>query len=282
MNPFNTSSPSQQSKNAFETKTSAINVTPSSSARHNIKEVKEDALWLSKEAQIDEISALRIVVVECQTRAFVQLVGPISNEELTGIQDAAGHGQSAVPVALLSQGADAEAIQKDFDSQDSRRVRLLRTYLSERLFLIKCASYAIQGYVYGLLLESGNRVGNDGDDSLPPFEHIGLQLFKQIKKSETWLLSCFKAIWNNMENVEKGSGWYKEDNGREDLELEWRNAQIAEATLVLEILFQAIDTRQQISSTTAVLQWLELVKKWDFFQVSRFLLFLVISYRDWQ
>ena len=56
-------------KAAFETKTAAINVAPTSNCEYDINKIKEDALWLSKEAQIDEVSALRIIVLEYQSRA---------------------------------------------------------------------------------------------------------------------------------------------------------------------------------------------------------------------
>ena len=56
--------------------------------------MKEDALWLSEKAQIDETSALRVVVEECQSRAAARLSAPFSEDELTNIREAAGNSTS--------------------------------------------------------------------------------------------------------------------------------------------------------------------------------------------
>jgi nuclear pore complex protein Nup188 len=259
--------PSQQSKNAFDTKTSAINVTPSSSAKFDIKEVKEDALWLSQMAKIDEISALRITVEECQTRTSAQLLGRISNEELAVILDAVGQNQSSVPVTLLSQAADAETIRKDFDTQDSRRVRLLRTYLSERNFLIKCINYLLQDSLYGDMVQSKNGKSKEKEVSFTPAEEIGRAIKQQISESGGWLLDCIRAIATNAEKISYGSGWYRDD-GRAYIEIEWTNAQIAEATQLMEIMFQIIDLTENSASTTEVLEWLRLMDACKFFQLA--------------
>lgn len=56
--------------------------------------MKEDALWLSGKAQIDETSALRVVVVECQSRAAARLSAPFSEDELINIRETAGNSTS--------------------------------------------------------------------------------------------------------------------------------------------------------------------------------------------
>lgn len=229
--------------------------------------MKEDALWLSQEAKIDEISALRIVVEECQSRAHAQLLGCFSNEELVGMQDSADQSQSSVPVALLSQAADAEAIQRNFNTQDSRRLRLLRIYLSERHYLIKCVNYLLQHCIYKPLLESEPGRAKEREEPSIPTEKIGRTLVQQILESGGWILDCIKAIDANVKNVNDGSGWYKDDNGREAIEIEWNNAQIAEATQITEIVFQIIDTTENVISAAAVLAWLRLVDGCDFFQL---------------
>jgi nuclear pore complex protein Nup188 len=268
-NPFNAfPKPSQQSKSAFETKTSAINVTPSSTGRFDIKEVKEDALWLTKEAHIDEISALRVTVIECQDRTFAQLLGPFSTEELAGIQDVTGSGLSSVPVALLSQGADAETLQKDFDSQDSRRFRLLHTYLSERHFFIKFWTYFFQSSLYHSALLVVHPDAHGKVSSFSEHDEIAQALAKGIEAPNQSLVECIGAIETHIALVQGGSGWYKEDGGREDLEIEWTNTHIAIITQIMEVMFQIIDISSSVTSSTAVLTWLGLVTKWKFFHLN--------------
>jgi nuclear pore complex protein Nup188 len=56
--------------------------------------VKEDALWLSEKAQIDETAALRVAVEECQSRAAARLITLFSEEELASIRETAGNSTS--------------------------------------------------------------------------------------------------------------------------------------------------------------------------------------------
>ena len=44
--------PSPQEKSKFESKTAPISVTPTPNGHYNLDEIKEDTLWLSKEAHI--------------------------------------------------------------------------------------------------------------------------------------------------------------------------------------------------------------------------------------
>ena len=48
--------PSTEAKNRFETRTAPVNVTPSNNGGYNLDEIKEDTLWLSKQANISEDS----------------------------------------------------------------------------------------------------------------------------------------------------------------------------------------------------------------------------------
>lgn len=256
------SEPSQQTKSALETKTSAINVTPSSNARYDIKEVKEDALWLSKEAKIDEMSALRIVVEEYQSRPSAQLLGRFSNEELVSIQEAAGSRQFLGPLALLSQGADSDAIQKDFDTQENRRLRILRTYLSERRNILQCVNILLQNALYQ---GSGSGKGKERELALSWVSEIGNNLIQEMGGAETWVLESLTAVENNVENINNGSGWYNDEGGREDIEIEWVNNQIMEATHTMEIIFQIIDNMSTICSSATVLAWLQVATKYNFF-----------------
>jgi nuclear pore complex protein Nup188 len=258
--------PSQQTKSTFETKTSAINVTPSSSARYDIKEIKEDAIWLSKEATIDELSALRVVVIEWQTRTYAQLLDPFSEEELSGIQDAAGHSQSSLPVALLSQGEDSKTLQDAFDSTKSRRLRILYTYLSESRHLLKCVNLLLQKSTHEQRHAPGNGRGKAPGEAVPSLTEIGQRLARSTpEESQEFLLECIEGVEIRIKKIDSGSGWYREDGGREEVELEWINNHITEATSTMEIIFQTIDISEAIASSNTVLAWLRLVASYNFF-----------------
>ena len=82
--------PSAKSRSAFQTKTAAINVTPSSNGDYDIEQIKHDALWLSESSNIDEISALRVVILDWQRSPFDSFASYFStsqNNEVTDINN---------------------------------------------------------------------------------------------------------------------------------------------------------------------------------------------------
>ena len=209
--------PSPQTRATFETKTSAINVTPSSDTRYNIKEVKGDALWLSNEAKIDEITALRIVVEECQDRPTTQLLGRLSNEELASIQEAAGTVQASTASLL-----DSNAIQEDFDLSKSRQQRILSKYLSERRHLLQCLNIVCQKTLYSTPEAPRDPKGKAPQVSESWVQVMGGKVLSAMGDQDRWIVEAISAIEINAGNLSSGSGWFKEDGGCQDIgELSW-------------------------------------------------------------
>ncbi|KAI0388689.1 nucleoporin subcomplex protein binding to Pom34-domain-containing protein [Xylariaceae sp. FL0594] len=138
-------------KTIFENKTAAIQVTPTPNDKYDISVIKEDALWLSKNADINLITALRIVVIELQSRPKSQLLGPISKQDVASLRAAAGASSAQtsniIPGLNLTANRDASDIQAEFDKPDSRRQRIFQTYLSERRFYA-----ATNEYIFTLML----------------------------------------------------------------------------------------------------------------------------------
>ncbi|RDL41232.1 Uncharacterized protein BP5553_01211 [Venustampulla echinocandica] len=259
--------PTSQTKSAFETKTSAINVTPSSNARYDIKQIKDDALWLTKIANLGEVSALRLVVQEYQSRTSAKLSGPFSEDELSSIRESAGDSKFSSPIALslLSRGADATDIVAEFETEDNRRSRILLIYLSERRYLLKCIERLLYAFFILELPASEYGKGKQVGTADTWLGDIGRALVKSIGPLETFALRCFEAIGNNVQNIGKGSGWYEEDGGRPDLEFEWVCTQIMEATHTMELIFQIVFFNTSLPSSQLVLGWFRLVQSCGFF-----------------
>ena len=258
--------PSSQTKTTFEQKTSAINVTPSTNSRFDIKEIKEDSLWLSQATNIDEVSALRTVVGECQARTGTQLLGSFSEEELVSLRDASGNSKysSAIPLSSLPQGLDSKEIKAAFESQASRRQRILVTYLSEKRHLLKCVEVLLsKSRVYNAKA-LGGREGKDKERA-SWLETAGNILLQRLDTSDDLLLSAFKSIEANASNLGTGSGCFSEDGGREEIELEWARSQIIEATHAMEIVFEIIDRSDTVTSSRVILEWLRLLQTCGFF-----------------
>ncbi|KAI1326095.1 nucleoporin subcomplex protein binding to Pom34-domain-containing protein [Xylariaceae sp. FL0255] len=149
---FESSSDKNIAAGALEKKTAAIHVTPTPNDKYDIKEIKDDALWLAKNAGINELAALRVVIVEYQSRPSNQLLGPISTHEVANLRAATGavktQTSNILPGLSITSTLDAAEIQADFEKASSRWHRIYQTYLSER----RCYA-AANDYIFTLMLQ---------------------------------------------------------------------------------------------------------------------------------
>lgn len=200
------------------------------------------------------------MIEECQSRTAAQLLGRFSEEELISIGEAAGNSKysSPIPVCLLSEGLDLEAIQKDFDLEDNRRQRIFRAYLSERRHLLKSTERLLH-IVLNPDQAYGNGTGKATEVKTSWLASHGRTVASKLGPTDDFLLRCFKAIRGNVKNIENGSGW------QDDVELEWVRAQITEATHSMEIVFQMVDSARECTSSKVVLEWLRLADSCGFF-----------------
>lgn len=134
--PFQQSS--SQTKSLFDSKTAPINISQPPNNDYNLQQLKDDALWISKELGIDELSALRCAVVEWQQRPADLLLGKIQSRN---------NGQDLTQSYLgKSTAAPAESEGKtgpDFEDTELRRQRLVKVCLEERSAAIACSALLI-------------------------------------------------------------------------------------------------------------------------------------------
>jgi nuclear pore complex protein Nup188 len=266
-----------QAKSAFETKTAAINVTPTAKKEYSIAEVKEDALWLSKTAGIDEISALRIIVLEYQSRARTQLQSEFSDEERVSLQEVGGNLSTDISVALplatvITSFASTEAGSPR--ATNATKERALKLFLSERRSLIKCAGLCLEAALD--VSKGGAEVSNKGKnkgksrvEDLPWLQRVGQALLetfdKEQKNMQAYLSDSIRTLKSGFEKMEKGSGWFEVEDVREEFETQWLNSQIVEATYTLEIIFRIVDSQDMLSSADIVTEWYKFVGAYGFF-----------------
>lgn len=267
-NPFDAfPQPSPQTKSTFETKTSAINITPSATGRFEIKQVKEDALWLSKEAGIDEISALRVVIEESQSRASAQLRGPFSHDEITTVKDAAGNSKflDHDSVIALSESVDPERWLATFNEQGERRGRILRAYLSERLHLRMCTEYLLRASICNTSVVNYGGKGQAAEtQSL--LRRIGDGVIARLGDVDKGLIKCIVSLRQMVENTSEGSGWLQDAGGDEQLEIEWMSNQLMEAKYTMEILLQLILSPGYFTTSVVILEWFQLLADVSYFE----------------
>jgi nuclear pore complex protein Nup188 len=88
---------------------------------------------------------------------------------------------------------------------------------------------------------------------------------QRIGDQDKWIVEAMSAIEVNVGNIDSGSGWFKEDGGRQEIETEWLNNQITEISHTMEVIFQLIDVQPTLCSSTIVLAWLQLVERYNYF-----------------
>ncbi|KAI1007226.1 Nucleoporin [Podosphaera aphanis] len=260
--------PSAQSKATFETKTSAINTTPSLSARYDVNEIKEDALWLSKKAHLDEVVALRLAVVESQCRSAALLLGPLSEEELSSLREAAGNEKytNTISLSQFPQGLQPEQIQEEFEELNARRKRILKTYFSERRYLWKCAEQVLHHFFCKASSDVEENPSNENvlTSWLDERAQANVASLKSID-IDALILLYIDSICTNIQDVTGEKDFLKEDASREELETDWIFTQITVATHGMEIIWHILSYTLEAPSSQVVLKWFQLLQSCDFF-----------------
>ena len=259
--------PSDSTKKDFETKTAPINVTSASADRHDIKSLKEDAEWLSKSAKLNLVSALRIAALEVISSPAQHLRSPLSSQDATNLQEAAGlqDGQSTSFVTELGAGAalDADEISAKFEAKDAKRTRLFNIFLTERRYFMLAMDNLQSLRLYNRLptLALGDSDKLAALYSMKPSSH-------RKDESVSHLSSYLKIVTNSMSSLEAGLKSVSDESIllQEDIELNWLNTLLTETTHALSVVFQLADSLGgDFPPSSAINQWFALMEAYNFF-----------------
>ncbi|KAI1267282.1 nucleoporin subcomplex protein binding to Pom34-domain-containing protein [Xylariaceae sp. FL1019] len=270
--PFEPSTNRSSHRAAFEKKTAAIHVTPNPNGKYDINLVKEDVLWLSTNVRINELAALRVVIVEHQSRPASQLLGPISTQDVANLRAAAGvastQSSNVLPGLNLIAARDATEIQADFDKLESRRQRIFHTYLSERRHYA-----ATHDYIFTLMLHQRLHMspatqasalirtsllqayGISPKQPQAPLTDIPTKTSQALITQYISLLpGLVQNVYTSVESVVEDKSLATPEN--EDL---WCQTSLAEILHRMTIVFQLLDRSSHsfVSETTAK-QWFTL------------------------
>lgn len=273
LNPF--PSPSTKSKADFESKTSAIHTESTTQASYDLKEIKADALWLSEKAGIDEITALRISVLEWQNRPAARLLTRFSEEEVTSLQNAAGVDNLRTSLVganfteILRQKTGRESEVSELVSEGSRRLRLRNLYISERAHAIKTSRKLLTLSLYKgrqgePTLPQGR--GNDRRDSLCD---LGESIFTNKLNGEGWhqfIQDCVSAVRSRLTALEGDGGWLGASESSEEVEDMWRTISVEEIVHVLQMLFLQLQAAPEIPPANLLISWLQLMADYGFLE----------------
>lgn len=260
------SSPNEATKKDFETKTAPINVASAAANKADIKVLKEDAEWLSKNAKINLVAALRVVVVEHQSRATRHLLGPLSSQDATNLQEAAGlkDGQGAAFLSNIGAASpqDADEIAAEFEKEESRRRRLFETLLAERRYFMMAMDYANT-----LKLFAKYPFHFDGSDDL--FDLFGFKKSSNQKEEIESLLPVYLETFTRCtKGIESGLNALTDDKllATELFEIDYLRTLLTEATHTLSVIFQLVESLDvHFAPASVVSQWFSLMEVYNFF-----------------
>ena len=267
-----------QTKMAFEARTSAINVAPTARGRYNIQQLKEDALWLSKEANIDELSAMRLVVLEWQARPAIQLLHEPSEQD-SGLLKFDGKfvnsnfGLETASVARFK--LSSAEIMETFKSPRERHLRLLYLYLSERKYLLKTVECIIFQTSYKSITDKN--IDQPDTNVLEENRHwvdrLGVSILKAwnlqgtvSKSNRNWFVDVILAMRSRVEALGEASGLLKDEEINEELEIAWRDGQVLELIHIMQTTFTLIQIYPGLTRTDALIHWFRFMSQYRFFE----------------
>ncbi|KAJ8109033.1 hypothetical protein OPT61_g7752 [Boeremia exigua] len=267
--PFADPSPQENSK--FEAKTAPINVTPAQNGHYSLDEIKEDSLWLSKQAQISEYAALQLVAQEWQSRSTVQLLSGLTEEEALSVQDAAGlanFGASTfVPnSSILTTPLAARSTQ--FDTPDQRKLRIIEIYHSTCASIIRISQLLIS-WGAAPQLRSQTIYGNDYHTvGAGWIEELGQRITAaQSGGPATALDQCLHAVKKRCETIDTGYSWDVAESILEAAAEKWVTAQTVELLHLLHLAHVHADvvTKGFVPAAT-IEEWLTTFSMRGFFR----------------
>lgn len=267
------SRPCPKSKSEFESKTAAIHVETNSRNSFDLKEIKADAQWLSEKAGIDEITALRITVLEWQNRPATRLTTTFSTEEATSLQSAAGSDSLRVSVAgpnlasILRHTAD-DAGTSSFDTENKRRLRLRSLYLLERSHILKTYRKLLTLSLYNLPSESTPSSGHESKRNLA-LCRLGESTFQEKSTGNglsQLLNECISGIRKRLKDLEVDCGWLGANESSQETEDIWRSTLVDEIVQILQIMYHQLQASAEVPSGGLLLSWLELMADYGFLE----------------
>ncbi|KAF2669938.1 hypothetical protein BT63DRAFT_423912 [Microthyrium microscopicum] len=238
--------PTTDAKATLDSRTAPVNCPEGGpSDQYSVKNTKDCAIWLSKEAKISEVEALRIVLLEWQSRAKMRILSANAGEDGDSANDMSlGNSfQSsflARSIPFRSSILNPDTPDDGFNTTDGLRSRLLRLYLSERSHVVRTTDLLMRHYMESRL---PNWLGVQTD-----FVELGKLLTRTICNDDfatPQLDNCLVAFTNalslRVNQLDSGSGWFASEGGQPDLETSWAQTQLEEMVPILQLFFCVLD-----------------------------------------
>lgn len=230
-------------------------------------------MWLSQKAGIDEIAALRITVLEWQTRPATRLLAKFSEEETTSLQSAADVDNFRVSLAgpnfteILRQRT--EDASSDFVSEENRRLRLRHLYLEERCHVLKTSRKLLTLSLHSSASEKPGLPQAHGNEAVLSLCDLGAKIFKDKSNGDghrQFLQECISATRSRIAELEGTGDWLGGAESSEEVETAWRTTMVEEMVHILQALFVQLQASSHIPDADLLLSWLQLMSEYRFLE----------------
>ncbi|KAK5208286.1 hypothetical protein LTR41_006222 [Exophiala xenobiotica] len=243
--------PSPTSKTSFDT--SSAGIRPSADSLYDVDELKADALWLSKQVNVDELEAFRLAILEWQYRPESRLKEGFSEAEIASLKAALGSDYIDKHLqGLRSPTTDDGA----FDTPDSRRSRLVRRFLQEKVTILRIRKELLD---VSLLPEST-------DTRLSQLRSLAGELPSQVDNSiDDDVEAGLAVIRGGLKDLEAGRIWDIDESQTPLLNDTADTSCLETIGMTLEILLLRVRQSKTTVSSDTLLHWLELMSSVGFF-----------------
>ena len=228
---------------------------------------------------MSEVVALRLVVLEWQHRPTTKLRCGFTEVERASLREIQRSTVSRIPTQtdgefsfiktrVIGDGADTP-----FLSDQRRRMRILDEWFVERRAVL-----AVHELVMGNVLASAPPeiedlfdLSNQSTDRLPPLERFGQHIIRtqkaaNVPNSTTQVTLCIEKLEKSIGSLNSGSGLFRGEGGRDDVEDAWTRVHVEEMIHVMNIAFLHIRSIRRVFSSAVVLKWLRFAAQYDFLE----------------
>ena len=244
--------------------------------RYDINEIKEDALWLSNTADVDEIAALRVAVLQWQTKPAEDLrVVPPAESTMNALQSvlAGARASTSTNPSWSDKNGAAPLNDKQF-----RRSELLKVLLSEDRFLLKTSEYILAGILCDTKDESARTDVQNQKSHRDWLRMVGETLLsawkidkpgKDKRREKGFLPTAVDALRARTERLGKPCPWLGDEDISEEIGSMWGQNQVVEMIHLLQIVVTLLQAPRALVEAENVILWFRFMNEVSFFEVLR-------------
>ena len=240
-------------KSTFENAVAPINL-PSEALQKEAEQIKSDTTWLSSVHGLNEVEALKIVLLEWQNRPETRLTTGYADTELTSLRDALGS-EYASTLRLIPDGPYGRS-DTIFDSDDARKARILHQ------------AHRIEPAMLAVTREAIQAASQQPDPKRSDFQ---VEWSRLLATDASWslqqaLVGVVGAVDTIVEELYRLPEWNGVDVAFHDqLEAEFVTTKLQSVAILFEIVLLLANSSTDRVTGEMMQEWLELLTRHGYF-----------------